>query len=105
MAEHGKKCKFFSNYKLKFSVGNIYIYVCVCVCVCVFVGGWVGVWGQEGSLVQIDFSAAFDMINYQGIFFKFCSAGVGGFVLSVLTCVSLYSVTVYHGGRLSEQTG
>ena len=40
--------------------------------------------GQEGRIVQIDFSAAFDRVNHQGILFKFCSVGVGGSVLSVL---------------------
>ena len=41
--------------------------------------------GQEGRLVQIDFSGAFDRVNHQGILFKLCSVGVGGSVLSVLT--------------------
>ena len=37
--------------------------------------------GQEGRIVQIDFSAAFDMINHQGILYKFGSVGIGGSVL------------------------
>ena len=36
-------------------------------------------------MVRIDFSAAFDLVNRQGIHFKLCSVGVGGSVLSVLT--------------------
>ena len=40
---------------------------------------------QEARIVQIDFSAAFDRVNHQGILFKLCSVGVGGSVLSVLT--------------------
>ena len=41
--------------------------------------------GQEAMIVQIDFSAAFDRVNHQGILHKFCSAGIGGSVSSVLT--------------------
>ena len=33
----------------------------------------------------MDFSAAFDRVNHQGILFKLCSVGVGGSVLYVLT--------------------
>ena len=40
---------------------------------------------QEAIIVQIDFSAAFDRVNHQGILFNLCSVGVGGSVLSVLT--------------------
>ena len=36
-------------------------------------------------MVQIDFSAAFDRVNHQGILFKLCPVEVGGSVLSVLT--------------------
>ena len=36
-------------------------------------------------MVQIDFSAAFDRDNHQGILIELCSAGFGGSVLSVLT--------------------
>ena len=35
--------------------------------------------------VQIDFSAAFDRVNHQGILYKLCSVGIGGFVSSILT--------------------
>ena len=40
--------------------------------------------GQEARIVQIDFSAAFDRVNHQGILFKLCSVEVGCSVLSVL---------------------
>ena len=40
---------------------------------------------QEARIVQIDFSAAFDMVNHQGILVQLCSVGVGGSVLSVPT--------------------
>ena len=32
--------------------------------------------GQEARIVQIDFCAAFDRVNYQGILFKLSSVGV-----------------------------
>ena len=58
---------------------------------------------QETRMVQIDFSAAFNRVNHQGILFKLFSAGVGGSVaksvLSVLT-VSHKSVTICRDGRL-----
>ena len=41
--------------------------------------------GQEARIMQIDFSAAFDRVNHQGILYKLSSAGIGGSVLSVLT--------------------
>ena len=41
--------------------------------------------GQEARIVQIDFSAAVDRVNHQGILFKLCCVGVGGSVLSVPT--------------------
>ena len=34
--------------------------------------------------MQIDFSAAFDRVNHQGILYKLSSVGIGGSVLSVL---------------------
>ena len=40
---------------------------------------------QEGRIVQIDFSAAFDRVNRQGILYKLSSVGIGGSVLSILT--------------------
>ena len=41
--------------------------------------------GQEARIVQIDFSAAFDRVDHQGILYKLCSVGIGGSVLSILT--------------------
>ena len=41
--------------------------------------------GQEAKIVKIDFSAAFDRVNHLGILYKFCSMGIGGSVLSILT--------------------
>ena len=41
--------------------------------------------GQEARIMQIDFSAAFDRVNHQGILYKLSSVGIGGSVLSVLT--------------------
>ena len=41
--------------------------------------------GQEARIVQIDFSAAFDRVNHQGILYMLCSVGIGGSVLSILT--------------------
>ena len=41
--------------------------------------------GQEARIVQIDINAAFDRVNHQGILYKLCSVGIGGFVLSILT--------------------
>ena len=40
--------------------------------------------GQEARIVQVDFIAAFDRVNHQKIFYKHCSVGIGGSVLSVL---------------------
>ena len=37
--------------------------------------------GQEARIVKINFSAAFDRVNHQGILYR----GIGGSVLSVLT--------------------
>ena len=39
--------------------------------------------GQEARIVQIDFSAAFDRVNYLGILYKLCSVSIGGSVLSI----------------------
>ena len=41
--------------------------------------------GQKTRIMQIDFSAAFDRVNHQGIIYKLCSVGIGGSVLSILT--------------------
>ena len=41
--------------------------------------------GQEARIMQIDFSAAFDRVNHQGILYRIRSVGIGGSVLSILT--------------------
>ena len=41
--------------------------------------------GKEARIVQIDFSAAFDVVNHLGILYKLCYVGIVGFVLSILT--------------------
>ena len=41
--------------------------------------------GQQARIVQIDFSAAFDRVNHQGILYELSSVGIEGSVLSVLT--------------------
>ena len=41
--------------------------------------------GQELGIVQIDFTVAFERVNHQGILYKLCSVGIGGYVLSILT--------------------
>ena len=41
--------------------------------------------GQEARIVQIDFSAAFGRVNHHGILYKFCSEGIGGSMLYLLT--------------------
>ena len=41
--------------------------------------------GQEARIAQIDFSAAFDRVNHQGILYRLSSVGIGGSVLFVLT--------------------
>ena len=41
--------------------------------------------GPEARAVQIDFSAAFDRVNHQGILYNLCSVGTGGSVWSILT--------------------
>ena len=46
----------------------------------------IGEWAlQEARIVQIDFSAAFDRVNYLDILYKLCSVGIGDSVLSILT--------------------
>ena len=41
--------------------------------------------GQEGRILQIDLSAAFDRVNHLGILYNLCYVGIGGSVLSILT--------------------
>ena len=56
--------------------------------------------GQEARIVQIDFSAAFDTVNHQGILYMLCSVGIGGSVLLYVVTVSIKSITERYGGRL-----
>ena len=53
--------------------------------------------GQEGRIVQIDFSAAFGKVNHHDILYRLCSVGIGGSVLSILT-VSVKPITERYGG-------
>ena len=39
--------------------------------------------GQEGRIVLIDFSSAFDRVNHQGILYSLCYVGIEGSVLPV----------------------
>ena len=41
--------------------------------------------GQEARIMQIDFSAAFERVNHQGILYKLCSLGIGRSKLSIQT--------------------
>ena len=41
--------------------------------------------GCVARILQIDISAAFHGVNHQGILYRLCSVGIGGFVLSILT--------------------
>ena len=41
--------------------------------------------GRRLGFVKIDFIAAFDIVNHQGILYKLCSVGNGGSVSSILT--------------------
>ena len=40
---------------------------------------------EEGRIVQVDFSLAFDVVNHQEIMYKLCPLGNGGSVLSMLS--------------------
>ena len=44
------------------------------------IGEWARGWDSA-----IDFSAACDRVDHQGILYKLCSVGIGGSVLSILT--------------------
>ena len=41
--------------------------------------------GQDARILQIDCSAAFDMVYNQGILYRLCSKSIGGSVLSIPT--------------------
>ena len=53
--------------------------------------------GQEARIVQIDFSAAYERVNHQGILYKLCSVGIRGSALFILT-VSIRQITALLGG-------
>ena len=55
---------------------------------------------HEANIVQIDFSAAFDKVNHQGILYRLCFVGIGGLVLSILTQF-VKPITARYGGWLS----
>ena len=57
--------------------------------------------GQEARIVQIDFQAAFNWVNLQGIVYQLCTVGIGGCVVYTDT-VSIKPITAGYGGRLSE---
>ena len=57
---------------------------------------------QKARIVQIDFRAAYDRVNYRGILYKLCSVGNGGSVLPILTEFSTKSITARFGGLLPE---
>ena len=56
---------------------------------------------QEARIVLIDFSAAFDRVNHQGILNNPCCVGIGGSVLSVLMQF-IKTINVCYGGWLLE---
>ena len=53
-------------------------------------------------IVQIDFSAAFDRVNHQGILYKIYSVGYWMFFVVYIEAVSFKSITSRYGGRLTE---
>ena len=63
--------------------------------------------GQEARIVQIDFCAAFDWVNHQGILYMLCSVGIGGSVLSILTqflvrCIDYHVMVDSHRSKLDN---
>ena len=57
--------------------------------------------GHESRIVQIDFRAAFDRVNHQGILYKLCSVGIGGSACVVyIDSVSIKPITARYGGWL-----
>ena len=57
--------------------------------------------GQEARIVHIDFSAAFDWVNHQGILYKIFSVDIGGSVQTILE-VSIKPIAARYGGWLSK---
>ena len=59
--------------------------------------------GQEAKIVPIDFSAAFDRVNHQGILCILCSVGIGGSMSPIPTqFLSNLSQHVMVAGCLSQ---
>ena len=56
---------------------------------------------RELTVVQIDFSAAFDHVKYSRLLFKFCDVGVNGVDFNVVACFLSGSVhrIVVNGDR------
>ena len=59
--------------------------------------------GQEVRIVQINFRAAFDRFNHQGILNKLCAVGIGSSVLSILTQFLSNRQTPRHGEQLQQE--
>ena len=58
--------------------------------------------GQDSRIMQINFSAAFDRVNHQGIAYVLCSMGIGGSMMFNIDTVSIKSIIARYGGRLCE---
>ena len=56
--------------------------------------------GQEARIMQIDFSAAFDRVNHQDVFYSPC--GYWRFCVVYTDTVSVKPITAHYGGWLSE---
>ena len=66
---------------------------------------------QQARIMQIDFSAAFDIVNHQSFLYKLCSVGIGGSILTYLDTWSGFeaaktapwpSLGLHHFGKLFE---
>ena len=53
---------------------------------------------QEDRILQIDYSAAFEMVNHQGILYKLCTVSIGASMLSILT-LNLSQLVMVDGCR------
>ena len=54
--------------------------------------------GQEARIVEIDFSAAFDRVNHQGILYKlYLFHGYSRFCVVYIDTVSIRSITARYG--------